>query len=158
MAEAARVEGWFTWPTTVREVYPLHTQEVCDRMEERYVSAEYHNPEMNEYDELWADFREDNTFFETMRLFVEHTSQMEQMEDDMTCYEICSSVYNWLAEQEKKYRVFDSVLIMLSLFLLGTSVYNLYKSFSQDDDSWEVESGKSRQNKGQVEIESGKSR
>lgn len=157
-AEAAQVEGWFKWPTTTREVYPVYTHEVCDKMEERYVSTEYHNPEMNEYDELWTALREENNFEDTMRLFIDQTSQMELMEDDMTCFEICSSVYDWLKEQEKKYNVFDSVIVMLSLFLLGTSVYNLYKAFSQDEESWEVESGKSRQAKGQVKIESGKSR
>lgn len=153
----AEVEGW-SWFKTKREVYPQHTHEVCDRMEERYINAVYHNPEKNEYDELWEVLREDYEFEDCIQEFVEQTSGMITMEDNKTCYEICSSVFTWIKEQDEKYRIVDSVVILISVFLIGISAYNLYKSFSNDQEDYEVESGKSRLNKAQMKIESGKSR
>ena len=155
MEQTAGVEGWF-WPKTQREVYPVRTHEVCDKMEERYVSTVYKNPEMNEYDELWEAIREDHTFEEAIPIFVHHTSGMIIMDDDMTCFEIYESVDKWITEQEEKYHVMRSVLIVLNIFMVGMMAYSLYKICTEGP--YEVESGKSRLNKAQVKIESGKSR
>jgi hypothetical protein len=152
----AEVEGW-SWFKTERQVYPVHTHEVCDKMEERYVSTVYVNPERNEFDDLWEVLREEYNFEDAIHEFVTRTTGMITMEDDMTCFEICESVYKWMEEQNEKYQIVNSIIVILSVFLIGMSAYNLYKSFNNDDE-YEVESGKSRLNKSQVKIESGKSR
>jgi len=152
----AEVEGW-NWFKTEREVFPIYTQEVCDRMEERYVSTVYKNPDRNEYDDLWEVLREERTFEETMKEFVKRTTGTILMEDQMTCYEICSSVFQWMKEQEEKYNIINSVLMLLNVFFIGMSAYTIYQAFTDTKD-YEVESGKSRINKSQVKIESGKSR
>lgn len=156
MMNEAQVESWF-WPKVQRQVYPIYTHEVCDVLEERYNSKDYTNPERNEYDDLWAAFRQENEFYDAIKQFVIHTTHIQSMEDDMTVYEICESVKNWIAIQNEKYQIFDRMTLLLSMFFIGMSAWTLMKNFTQNDD-YEFESGKSRNNKAQIKIESGKSR